>query len=522
MSTVFTTPFNKLDIDLIANHNILTQELECPIDLLVPLNPVMCPKCNQLYCPDCVTLLKKCPLCNENDILFITTKNTIIEYEIANLKIKCQNYTKGCPVNLPINEIQFHEAECFFREFKCGKCDLMITYANKPHHILSKCKGRTIQCYYCLNEFNILNLIDHLTSCKDNYILCVYCGCIHNITEQCRFKLIVCSTCQIPDLIVNFELQEHNCIQSDDLMAISVYFSIIESKLETNFKISLNSLESKEAIFFEKVNYCISSYEESIDFYKVYLDNIKETIANKFKKLFNDKINKQRKNIKFIQKENEDIVNEMMLINQLDKEESLKFNFDYDILNKEFLALSEKKAFSLYSLNNILKSQHMGIQSSKSISQDNNQNSLKIDDFSVFNQSQIDSLSIPLVQSIIPESIIHKSVEEQAEETNKINNSRCKICNESSSILCTICKINICNKCSSKCFSDKCLNFFCNNCYNRNKHQIRSSNLDCKFSRCKECTKVGFCLMSSINCEKCSKRTCVDCYESKHKDHFKI
>ena len=76
-------------------------------------------------------------------------------------------------------------------------------------------------------------------------------------------------------------------------------------------------------------------------------------------------------------------------------------------------------------------------------------------------------------------------------------NNICKSWNSDNIIgnSCAICKNNFCLYCCSKCYSDHCSLYYCNSCFSINKHQVRSSSLDCHFSRCKYWDTNDFVLL---------------------------
>jgi hypothetical protein len=76
---------------------------------------------------------------------------------------------------------------------------------------------------------------------------------------------------------------------------------------------------------------------------------------------------------------------------------------------------------------------------------------------------------------------------------------------------CNLCrKFNYCEECKKRCFYQNCQNSFCPECFKKNEHQARNSNINCKFFTC-ERDQICDCLMTSIYCSKCEKRLCNRC-----------
>ena len=76
-----------------------------------------------------------------------------------------------------------------------------------------------------------------------------------------------------------------------------------------------------------------------------------------------------------------------------------------------------------------------------------------------------------------------------------------------------------------KCFYEKCDNYFCPECYNRNKHQQRDKGESCNLVPCEICQR-DMCIMTSILCSHCDKRICNNCFTNEdieiHRSNIKI
>lgn len=85
---------------------------------------------------------------------------------------------------------------------------------------------------------------------------------------------------------------------------------------------------------------------------------------------------------------------------------------------------------------------------------------------------------------------------------------------------CTLCEnVNICIGCLKKCFYKGCENVFCAVCYQRNQHQIRSENTNCKFYSCDSCKSNSNCIFTTVYCSNCDRRICKSCFNKDHKAH---
>jgi len=104
---------------------------------------------------------------------------------------------------------------------------------------------------------------------------------------------------------------------------------------------------------------------------------------------------------------------------------------------------------------------------------------------------------------------------------NQINHDiKTKIYCRNCSSKCTLCENpNICLGCLKKCFFKSCDNYFCTICYQRNQHQIRSENTNCKFYSCDSCKSNSNCIFTTVYCSVCDRRICKSCYNKDHRTH---
>lgn len=96
------------------------------------------------------------------------------------------------------------------------------------------------------------------------------------------------------------------------------------------------------------------------------------------------------------------------------------------------------------------------------------------------------------------------------------SNVFCKDCVKA----CYLCGINVqCTQCVRKCFNKNCNFYFCQFCFEKNKHQQRPENTNCKFYKCESCNNDGRCIMATIYCSSCDVRVCRDCLQKSHIGH---
>ena len=113
-----------------------------------------------------------------------------------------------------------------------------------------------------------------------------------------------------------------------------------------------------------------------------------------------------------------------------------------------------------------------------------------------------------------------KNCSKQCQNKNysHVNINFCNLC----FAVCSLCReMKQCRMCTKKCFYKNCSNLICNTCYDRNKHQLRPENTNCKFYKCDGCQTDANCIMTTVYCQKCDRRVCTNCFHNDHKAHNK-
>jgi WD40 repeat protein len=191
--------------DLLSeNHRSMGTELVCMICLEIVLNPVMCSKCENLFCKDCIDRLlqksNKCPnLCN-----FIEKEKNIMLKKILNkIEFKCIFNKSGCLKIIPYSEFLNHIKDCEFGNFGCNSpgCEYFDIKTGILTHI-ETCDYREFECSLC-NNFIAKHLFDaHTTECENKSIVCKFCykffqnKLLKSHMENCDEYEITCEECE--------------------------------------------------------------------------------------------------------------------------------------------------------------------------------------------------------------------------------------------------------------------------------------------------------------------------------------
>ena len=248
---------NGVDFDRICGYNPFMKEIfarvTCSICTLIPFDPLECKNCNAVVCKPCIEMWKR-----KECILKCGGENydhpsRILRDIINSIVIKCKNAHKGCNVQLRIDYMRTHEAECDFDEIKCPFPDCQVVDLRKNINIhIDVCEFNKIKCKFCKGLFKKSDFNSH-------------------IELDCEEVLIECEKCQKSEKRKDFG--EHNCIlalkeENKDLQAtISNLMNSLDGVKLQNEDIS-KQLEEERRVFNEKktlmnlmINLLKSNYE---------------------------------------------------------------------------------------------------------------------------------------------------------------------------------------------------------------------------------------------------------------------
>ena len=134
----------------------VSQTLHCGVCMNVLKDPVMCRRNEHLYCRGCITphLLNSqtCPTCMEP--LTVETLSQAprgIRSLLAELKIRCEFYDRGCREFIELGDLVRHLGDCGFGPAVCSNegCRLDVNRRDLLHHETAVCELRRVQCHSC-------------------------------------------------------------------------------------------------------------------------------------------------------------------------------------------------------------------------------------------------------------------------------------------------------------------------------------------------------------------------------------
>jgi hypothetical protein len=232
----------KISIDDIVNTDELPliNYLECPIDNLISMTPVMCKKCETCFCLDCIETWKKksniCPMrCNPMELMNID--KTILKQQLDKLRLSCGNYNMGCLAKLLVKEVPLHEKICEYKGIKCDKCEETIPAIGLLIHLYESCKKNVVNCFICNMSLNLGTVLSHIEKCEIGSSMCAVCiqPRAENIelhSKVCSLKLINCQICKMPELQSEINSGNHKCLMDSDLSNMNKYLKSVQSKYE--------------------------------------------------------------------------------------------------------------------------------------------------------------------------------------------------------------------------------------------------------------------------------------------------
>ena len=196
------------DIPLIDN-------LVCPIDSMIPFHPLMCSKCQTIFCEDCLDKWnernKACPLrCKPFES--IPVESSIIHQQLESIRFKCENFEVGCKQILKYEEKEEHEKNCPYKKKNCKFCNELIYSKEIEAHYLNLCSFFYIKCVHCKEKVHLKELYGHVKKCKQkNYIKCFRCMFYHFNKNDCELIIGICSKCKLPDILTKIKNNKHKC-----------------------------------------------------------------------------------------------------------------------------------------------------------------------------------------------------------------------------------------------------------------------------------------------------------------------
>ena len=198
----------------------LCEEIICPICLLIPLNPISCSICENIFCKECYNKLGKCSYNCTNSSQKEIDK---ILYNMLNkLKFKC--YNEDCKeivfyrnyLNHIVNDCDFSKYKCLFKN-----CGFIGTKKECLKHTY-KCPLKSEECQYCRNKVYSFKYEKHVIKCGEEKSPCNKCNELvknkemeNHLVNLCDYSEVICADCY--EKMIRKDFKVHNkesCLQN--------------------------------------------------------------------------------------------------------------------------------------------------------------------------------------------------------------------------------------------------------------------------------------------------------------------
>ena len=136
--------------------HVVSQSFHCIICTNVFKDPVMCRRNEHLFCRACVIRhlmnSQTCPTCIEPlTVDTLTQAPRGIRNLLAELKMRCEFFERGCEMFVELGDLERHVADCGFAPVVCSNtgCQLEVNKQDLIHHETAVCELRRVQCHNC-------------------------------------------------------------------------------------------------------------------------------------------------------------------------------------------------------------------------------------------------------------------------------------------------------------------------------------------------------------------------------------
>lgn len=194
-----------ISLDLIIpKHKDMSTEVICSICLAVIYDPIMCSKCENIFCRSCInSLLKKSFKCPNKCIFEEKEVGRVLKNLLNKFELQCYFVKNGCSSILLYGEFIKHCNNCDYGDFKCltDNCDFVGIKKEVIAHV-QICPLKLLLCKYCKEKIYQKEFEGHTKACESKLVNCKFCNVqIKNkalekhMNEDCDLIEIECSKC---------------------------------------------------------------------------------------------------------------------------------------------------------------------------------------------------------------------------------------------------------------------------------------------------------------------------------------
>lgn len=189
---------------IIENQKNMSRETVCSICLEMVYDPVMCGKCENLFCRNCINIqLKKSCKCPNKCLFEERPINRVLKNLLNKFELYCYYKGNGCKEIILYSEFENHCKNCDYGDFRCTSpgCD----FSGIRQKIIEHCKicpFKLISCIYCKTKIVRKNYEEHKKECENKKIKCTFCNGIYlnkdmknHLNNDCDNVEIKCNNC---------------------------------------------------------------------------------------------------------------------------------------------------------------------------------------------------------------------------------------------------------------------------------------------------------------------------------------
>ena len=180
------------------------EQIICPICNDIPLNPISCQTCGNIFCTNCIKNLNKCPFkCNNNHQFRLKKIDRILQNVINTFKFKCLFNKMGCKEEILYCDYYHHITNCDYGDYYCTteNCNFHNTKKNCIFHA-KQCGLKIDKCKFCKDFMEKYKLFEHEKKCANVVDECEKCNkkiirmnIKNHIENECDEAIVECKEC---------------------------------------------------------------------------------------------------------------------------------------------------------------------------------------------------------------------------------------------------------------------------------------------------------------------------------------
>lgn len=194
-----------INLDLIIpKHKDMSTEVICSICLAMIYDPIMCSKCENIFCRSCINaLLKKSFKCPNKCIFEEKEIGRVLKNLLNKFELQCYFSINGCLSILLYGDFVKHCNNCDYSDFKCttDNCGFVGIKTDIIAHV-KVCPLKLLLCKYCKEKIYQKEFEAHTIACEAKLVNCQYCNVQiknkaleNHLNDDCDLIEVECNKC---------------------------------------------------------------------------------------------------------------------------------------------------------------------------------------------------------------------------------------------------------------------------------------------------------------------------------------